>query len=195
MRTSRERNPFAALTPSVPAPLRRINVLPVSPNTVTLDGGLNTRRGKQRRIQTVNDLFSNAVRRDPYQVYDLLRAGAPLSRDPASGIWLALGYDVVKQVLSDSELFSSRYGPDWMLFADPPPAHKASGPCLQGVHAPDGRRPRAPDPGPVRRTSRSDRRTRRDGSGRGCADMTVPTISRPPVRSTITERDQALRTT
>ena len=68
----------------------------------------------------MNDLFSNAVRRDPYTVYDRLRAGAPLSRDPASGLWLALGYDVVKQVLSDSDMFSSRYGPDWMIFADPP---------------------------------------------------------------------------
>ena len=66
-------------------------------------------------------------RRDPYPVYDRLRASAPLIRDPASGLWLALGYDVVKQVLSSSDVFSSRYGPDWMIFADPPPAHKAAG--------------------------------------------------------------------
>jgi cytochrome P450 len=68
----------------------------------------------------VIDLFSNAIRRDPYPAYDRLRAGAPLSRDPASGLWLALDYDVVKRVLSDSEVFSSRYGPDWLIFADPP---------------------------------------------------------------------------
>jgi cytochrome P450 len=71
-------------------------------------------------MQSVNDLFSNAFRRDPYTVYDRLRAGAPVSRDPASGLWLALGYDVVKQILSNSDMFSSRYGPDWMIFADPP---------------------------------------------------------------------------
>lgn len=71
-------------------------------------------------MRTVSDLFSSAVRRDPYTVYDRLRAGAPLSRDPGSGLWLAVGYDVVKQVLSDSDMFSSRYGPDWMIFADPP---------------------------------------------------------------------------
>src|SRR5262249_42754818 len=56
----------------------------------------------------------------PYPAYDRLRAGAPLSRDPASGLWLALDYDVVKRVLSDSDVFSSRYGPDWLIFADPP---------------------------------------------------------------------------
>jgi cytochrome P450 len=41
-------------------------------------------------------------------------------RDPASGLWLALDYDVVKRVLSDPDLFSSRFGPDWLIFADPP---------------------------------------------------------------------------
>ena len=66
------------------------------------------------------DLFSNAIRRDPYTAYDRLRAGGPVCRDPASGLWLALDYDVVKRVLSDSDAFSSRYGPDWLIFADPP---------------------------------------------------------------------------
>ena len=68
----------------------------------------------------MTDLFSNAMRRDPYPAYDRLRAGGPLCRDPASGLWLALDYDVVKRVLSDSDVFSSRYGPDWLIFADPP---------------------------------------------------------------------------
>lgn len=68
----------------------------------------------------MNDLFSTSVRRDPYPVYQRLRTSDPLSRDPSSGLWLALGYDVAKQVLSDSETFSSRYGPDWMIFNDPP---------------------------------------------------------------------------
>ena len=66
------------------------------------------------------DLFSTASRRDPYPAYDWLRAGAPVYRDPASGLWLALDYEVVKRVLSDSDVFSSRYGPDWLIFADPP---------------------------------------------------------------------------
>jgi cytochrome P450 len=68
----------------------------------------------------VIDLFSNAIRRDPYTAYDRLRAVGPVCRDPASGLWFALGYDVVKRVLSDSDVFSSRYGPDWLVFADPP---------------------------------------------------------------------------
>lgn len=65
-------------------------------------------------------IFSEAARRDPYQVYDCLRTQAEVIRDAASGLWLALGYDAVKLVLSDSETFISRYGPDWMIFADPP---------------------------------------------------------------------------
>jgi cytochrome P450 len=68
----------------------------------------------------VIDLFSHAIRRDPYTVYERLRARAPLSRDPTSGLWLALDYNVVKRVLSESDVFSSRYGPDWLIFADPP---------------------------------------------------------------------------
>jgi cytochrome P450 len=71
-------------------------------------------------ILTLIELFSDASRRDPYPVYDRLRAIGPLCRDPASGLWLALDYDLVKRVLSESDVFSSRYGPDWLIFADPP---------------------------------------------------------------------------
>jgi cytochrome P450 len=68
----------------------------------------------------VVDLFSDAARRDPYPAYDALRAAAPVFREPGTGLWLALDYETVKRVLSDPGAFSSRYGPDWMIFADPP---------------------------------------------------------------------------
>src|SRR5689334_10079976 len=68
----------------------------------------------------MNNLFTDAALRDPYPVYDRLRITGPVSCDPTTGLWLALGYDAVKQVLCDSDLFSSRFGPDWMIFTDPP---------------------------------------------------------------------------
>jgi cytochrome P450 len=68
----------------------------------------------------VIDLFSEAARRDPYPTYERLRASAPACRDPASGLWLVLDHEGVKRALSDPATFSSRYGPDWMIFADPP---------------------------------------------------------------------------
>ncbi len=66
------------------------------------------------------DLSSDEFRRDPYPAYDQLRAAAPVYQDPRSGLRLVLDYDGVRRVLSDPEVFSSRYGPDWLIFADPP---------------------------------------------------------------------------
>jgi cytochrome P450 len=68
----------------------------------------------------VLDLFSDDVRRNPYPVYDRLRSTSPLLHDPPSGLWMVFDYDGVKRVLSDPDAFSSRYGPEWLVFLDPP---------------------------------------------------------------------------
>lgn len=66
------------------------------------------------------DLFSESARRNPYPTYERLRASAPVFHDPTSRLWLVLDYENAKRVLSEPATFSSRYGPDWMSFADPP---------------------------------------------------------------------------
>ena len=67
------------------------------------------------------DLFSDDVRRNPYPLYDQVRAASPLFQDPASGLLMVFDYDGVKRVLNDHEAFSSRIGPaEWMIFMDPP---------------------------------------------------------------------------
>lgn len=73
------------------------------------------------------DLFSDAVRRDPYPVYDRLRAATPVFNEPRSGHWMVFGYDAVRRVLAEPDTFSSRYGPDWLIFTDPPRHTKLRG--------------------------------------------------------------------
>jgi cytochrome P450 len=66
-------------------------------------------------------LFSLEALRDPYPIYDQLRAASPVFREPQSGLWMVFGYDDVKRVLTDHGTFSSRHGPAaWMIFQDPP---------------------------------------------------------------------------
>jgi cytochrome P450 len=66
------------------------------------------------------DLFSTEARRNPYPLYDQLRAAAPLFHEPQSGLWFVFDYDGARRVLADHEGFSSRCGPEWLLFLDPP---------------------------------------------------------------------------
>ena len=69
----------------------------------------------------MNPLFSDEFRRDPYPLYAKMRATLPpVLRDPASGLWMVFDFEGVQRVLSDYETFSSRHGPDWMGFNDPP---------------------------------------------------------------------------
>jgi cytochrome P450 len=68
----------------------------------------------------VLNFSSDEFRRNPFPVYDQVRSGSPVLHDPSSGLWMVFDYEGVKQVLSDSETFSSRYGPDWLIFLDPP---------------------------------------------------------------------------
>ena len=68
----------------------------------------------------MTNLFSDEARRDPYPIYDQLRADSPVLQEPASGLWMVFDYEGVKRLLNDHDAFSSRYGPDWLIFADPP---------------------------------------------------------------------------
>src|SRR5438132_9890146 len=68
----------------------------------------------------MTNLFSEAGRRDPYPLYDEPRRRSPLLYLPEFDRWLLFDYDSVKRVLSDTETFSSRYGPEWLVFLDPP---------------------------------------------------------------------------
>ncbi len=66
------------------------------------------------------ELFSEETRRDPYPLYHQMRSTTPLLHDAQSGLWMVFDYAGVKRVLHDQEVFSSRYGPDWLIFSDPP---------------------------------------------------------------------------
>src|SRR5215469_8605432 len=67
------------------------------------------------------DLLSDDARRNPYPVYERIRAISPLFREPTTGIWMVFDYETVKRVLTDFDTFSSRFGPQgWMIFLDPP---------------------------------------------------------------------------
>lgn len=68
----------------------------------------------------MNNLFTEAVRRNPYSMYEKMRALAPVFCDPESGLWMIFDYTGVRRALDDHEAFSSTHGPDWMIFSDPP---------------------------------------------------------------------------
>ena len=65
------------------------------------------------------NFFSNEMRRNPYPAYDQLRSQSPVFHDPSTGLWMVFDYETVKRVLNDSDTFSNRYGPDWLVFSDP----------------------------------------------------------------------------
>jgi cytochrome P450 len=65
-------------------------------------------------------IFSDEMRRNPYPAYAQLRERSPVLHDPQSGLWLIFDYESVKRALNDQEAFSSRHGPDWLIFSDPP---------------------------------------------------------------------------
>jgi cytochrome P450 len=71
----------------------------------------------------VIDMFSDAMRRDPYPVYDRLRSACPVFHvPPPMDSWLILDYDGVKRALADHDTFSSAIPAPrhWFLFFDPP---------------------------------------------------------------------------
>jgi len=66
------------------------------------------------------DFFSDETRRNPYPLYDRVRTNSPTLHDPLSGLWMIFDYDGVKRALTDHKMFSSRVGPPWLVFTDPP---------------------------------------------------------------------------
>jgi cytochrome P450 len=90
----------------------------------------NCRLGKSsfpREWPFMLELFSAESRRNPFPLYDQIRTTSPVLHDPQSGIFMAFDYDSVKRLLSDHESFTSRGGPDWMIFNDPPRHTKLRG--------------------------------------------------------------------
>jgi cytochrome P450 len=74
----------------------------------------------------VLDLFSRDVRRDPFELYDRIRAVSPVLHDPEADRYMLFDYDSVKLALSDANSFSSQASPPgstpatWLIFQDPP---------------------------------------------------------------------------
>jgi len=72
------------------------------------------------------DLLSAEARRNPFPIYDAIRAQAPVFHDPASDLWMLLDYESVRRALNDPDDFSSRAALpggrplDWLIFFDPP---------------------------------------------------------------------------
>ncbi|HWB02610.1 MAG TPA: cytochrome P450 [Verrucomicrobiales bacterium] len=69
------------------------------------------------------DLFSDAVRRDPYPLYDAMRRESPvLHVPPPFDGWMIFDHDGVKRALFDHEAFSSQVPAPrhWFIFTDPP---------------------------------------------------------------------------
>jgi cytochrome P450 len=74
------------------------------------------------------DLFSDAMRRDPYAAYDRLRSASPVFHLATLDLWMILDFEGVKRALVDHEHFGSnlahvpgRGNPgEWFIFFDPP---------------------------------------------------------------------------
>ena len=69
------------------------------------------------------DIFSDEARRNPYPLYDQLRAASPRLRvPPPFNGWMVFDYETVKWVLNDAETFSSKVPapPNWFIFFDAP---------------------------------------------------------------------------
>jgi len=68
----------------------------------------------------IDNFSSDEIRRNPYPMYDQLRSACPVLLNPETGLWMIFDYDGVKRALTDHDAFSSNYGPDWLIFTDPP---------------------------------------------------------------------------
>jgi cytochrome P450 len=72
------------------------------------------------------NLFDDAMRRDPYPVYERLRVTSPVFHVAAADLWMLFDHASVKRALHDHEAFSSAVGAsrglsfEWLMFMDPP---------------------------------------------------------------------------
>ena len=56
------------------------------------------------------DLTSNEVQQCPYNAYKTLRDDAPVYQDPKTGFFIVTRYEFVRELLLDTENFSSAFG-------------------------------------------------------------------------------------
>src|ERR1051325_4256113 len=76
------------------------------------------------------DLFTDDMRRNPYPIYEQMRAAAPVFHvPPPFNAWMVFDYDGAKRVLGDAEAFSSAVpGPrNWFIFRDAPQHTRSRG--------------------------------------------------------------------
>lgn len=74
------------------------------------------------------DLFADDMRRNPYPVYEQMRAHAPVFHLAAFDLWMLFDFDGVKRALVDHDAFSSNLANapghgnpgEWFIFFDPP---------------------------------------------------------------------------
>jgi cytochrome P450 len=72
------------------------------------------------------NLFDDEMRRDPYPVYERLRATSPVFHVAPADVWMLFDHASVKRALHDHEVFSSAVGAsrglsfEWLMFMDPP---------------------------------------------------------------------------
>ncbi|HWC98659.1 MAG TPA: cytochrome P450 [Candidatus Sulfopaludibacter sp.] len=71
----------------------------------------------------MQNLFSDEVRRQPFDIYRQMRKSSPVFHvPPPFDGWMIFDYAAVKWALNDHETFSSRVPapPNWFIFTDPP---------------------------------------------------------------------------
>lgn len=76
----------------------------------------------------MDEFFPAEVRRNPFPMYEALRAAGPVHFFEKFDVWVVVSYDGVRQILEDPAAFSSGAVPpgstgkplDWIIFNDPP---------------------------------------------------------------------------
>src|SRR4051812_32373912 len=78
------------------------------------------------RLRQAMNLFDDEMRRNPYPIYDRLRATSPVFHFAPADLYFLLDHASVKRALHDTEAFSSAVGGtrglafEWLMFMDPP---------------------------------------------------------------------------
>jgi len=73
----------------------------------------------------MSHFFSDDMRRNPYPIFEQMRAASPVFHYPVADLWMIFDYEGVKRALTDHAAFSSlvptgAYTSKWFIFLDPP---------------------------------------------------------------------------